>query len=133
MPSPILKFDYAYAAYSATYVDDLKIYTSTDYGTTWTLALDMPGGTTGILNTGGTTTSYFIPTAAQWGTRTINLTSAVNRVKFTCTSGNGNNMYIDNVKVTQVYTHDAAVFALDPEQVFPLGTATPPTTACRSR
>ena len=128
LPSPILKFDYAYAAYSATYVDDLKIYTSTDYGTTWTLALDMPGGTTGILNTGGTTTSYFIPTAAQWGTRTINLTSAVNRVKFTCTSGNGNNMYIDNVKVTQVYTHDAAVFALDPEQVFPLGTATPKAT-----
>ena len=131
MPGPILKFDYAYAGYDATSIDDLKIYTSTDNGTTWTLLLDMPGGPTGTLNTfggAGITTSSFVPTAAQWGTKTLSIANTVNKVKFTATSAYGNNLYVDNVKITQVYAHDVSVSAVDPIQCYPHGTVSPKAT-----
>lgn len=56
LTSPLLKFDYAYATYSGE-VDQMDVYYSTNNGSTYTLLLAMPGGTSGILNTGGTTTS----------------------------------------------------------------------------
>jgi hypothetical protein len=96
---PVLKFDYAYATYSATYVDQMDVYYSTDAGTTYTLLLAMPGGTTGILNTGGTAADPFIPTSAQWATQTLPLPAGTNMIKFTATSAYGNDLYLDNVKI----------------------------------
>lgn len=96
---PVLKFDYAYAAYSAVEIDQMDVYYSTNAGATYTLLLAMPGGPTGILNTGGTTTGSFIPTAAQWATQTLPLPAGTNMIKFTAISAYGNNLYLDNVKV----------------------------------
>ena len=97
--APVLKFDYAYATYDATYIDSLKVMYSVDNGSTYALLLAMPGGTTGILNTGGTAADPFIPTAAQWGTQTLTLPAGANMIKFTGISAYGNNLFIDNVKV----------------------------------
>jgi len=93
-----LSFDYAYAAYQ-TVVDSLNIYYSTDSGTNWTLLQNMTGGPSGTLNTGGTTSSPFVPTASQWATKTINLPVGSNKLKFSAVSSYGNNLYIDNIKV----------------------------------
>ncbi len=95
---PKLKFDYAYATYTAE-KDSLKLYYSTNAGTTWTLLQGLAGGLTGILNTGGADTNSFIPAANQWATYTIALPAGANMVRFTGVSAWGNNLFIDNVKV----------------------------------
>ncbi len=93
-----LKFDHAYATYSGEN-DNLDILTSTDAGTTWTLLINYAGGTSGPLNTGGTTTSNFVPTAAQWATKTIALPVGTNKISFKGNTAFGNNLYVDNVKI----------------------------------
>jgi hypothetical protein len=97
--NPVLKFDYAYATYAGE-VDELDLYYSTNNGNTWTLLEAMPGGTSGILNTGGSVgTTVFIPTAGQWATHTKALPAGTNMIKFQAISAYGNNLYVDNVKV----------------------------------
>jgi hypothetical protein len=59
----------------------------------------MPGGLTGILNTGGALETSFVPVAGEWETHTIILPAGTNKVRFTAISAFGNNLYIDNVKV----------------------------------
>jgi photosystem II stability/assembly factor-like uncharacterized protein len=93
-----LKFDHAYATYSGEN-DNLDILTSTDAGTTWTLLINYAGGTSGPLNTGGTTTSAFVPTAAQWATKTIALPVGTNKISFRANTAFGNNLYLDNVRI----------------------------------
>ncbi|MCK9422001.1 MAG: carboxypeptidase regulatory-like domain-containing protein [Bacteroidales bacterium] len=95
---PLLKFDYAYATYSGE-MDEMDVYTSTDGGGTYDLLLAMPGGSTGILNTGGDVTSSFVPTPNQWATQSLTLPVGTNMVKFTAISAYGNNLYLDNVRV----------------------------------
>lgn len=96
--TPALMFDYAYATYQGE-VDRMDVYYSTDGGLNYSLLLGMPGGATGILNTGGTTTSSFIPTASQWSTQTLVLPAGTNMLKFTATSAWGNNLYLDNISI----------------------------------
>jgi photosystem II stability/assembly factor-like uncharacterized protein len=93
-----LKFDHAYATYSGEN-DNLDILTSTNGGTNWTLLINLAGGTSGPLNTGGTTSSNFVPTAAQWATKTFVLPVGTNKVSFKGNTAYGNNLYIDNVKI----------------------------------
>lgn len=100
-----LGFDYAYAAYSASYVDHLAIQVSTNAGATYSLLLDMPGGATGPLNTAGTQTGYFVPTATQWKTKSIPLPAGANRIRFDAITAYGNNLFIDHV---QIYDGTAA-------------------------
>jgi hypothetical protein len=95
----VLSFNYAYAAYSAVEIDKLEILASTDGGATYSSVEIMNGGPTGPLNTGGTTTSSFVPTSSQWGLKTINLPANTNRVSFKGISEYGNNLYLDNVRV----------------------------------
>jgi len=112
MTNPTLKFDYAYATYAGE-VDQMDVYTSTNGGASWNLLLAMPGGTAGILNTGGTTTSGFVPTAGQWGTQNLALPAGTNKVKFQAISAYGNNLYLDNISVYQPVAHDVAVMSID--------------------
>ena len=93
-----LGFDYAYAAYAGE-VDRLVVYASADGGTNYALLLDMPGGTTGALNTAGTKSSAFVPTALEWKTKGIPLPPAANRVRFDAVTAFGNNLYLDNVQI----------------------------------
>jgi len=98
MVTPKLKFDFAYATFTEE-VDEMDVYYSTTYGSTWTLLLAMPGGASGILNTAGATTDPFVPTAAQWRTHSMELPAGTNMLKFTAISAYGNNLYLDNITV----------------------------------
>ncbi|MFM7589078.1 MAG: fibronectin type III domain-containing protein, partial [Bacteroidota bacterium] len=75
------------------------IMASTDGGATYSSLEIMNGGPSGPLNTGGTTTSSFVPTVAQWALKTVNLPANINKVSFKGISEYGNNLYIDNVRV----------------------------------
>ncbi|MCX6267400.1 MAG: T9SS type A sorting domain-containing protein [Bacteroidetes bacterium] len=96
--SPVLKFDYAYATYVSE-VDEMIVYYSPDAGSTWHTLLAMPGGISGILNTGGTAEGSFVPDASQWGTRTLPLPAGTNMLKFKAISAYGNNLYLDNINI----------------------------------
>ena len=98
LTNPALRFDFAYATYS-TEVDQLNIYISSDGGGSFTLLQQMPGGTTGMLNTGGVTTSSFVPTSVQWNTFEIAVPSGTNMIAFEAISAYGNNLFIDNVEI----------------------------------
>ncbi len=107
-----LTFDHAYIKYNAAKNDSLKVYISTDCGTTWTL-LQAYGedGTTNWV-TGSNNTGQFIPSSsADWcgssgnaTCKTISLnTFAGNddvRIKFETVNAYGNNLFIDNVNIT---------------------------------
>ena len=98
LTAPVVKFDHAYATYSGEN-DQMDVYYSTNLGSTWSMLLNMPGGTGGILNTAGTSIAEFIPTASQWATRTIPLPPGTDMLKFKAISAYGNNLYLDNITV----------------------------------
>ncbi|MFZ4523062.1 MAG: T9SS type A sorting domain-containing protein [Bacteroidales bacterium] len=100
LTTPTLRFDYAYATYVVE-IDEMDVYYSTDFGTTWNSLLNMPGGQTGILNTAGATEDAFIPTSSQWDSQTLALPAGTNMLKFTAVSAYGNNLYLDNIRVTE--------------------------------
>jgi hypothetical protein len=129
LTSPVLKFDYAYATYAGE-VDQMNVYYSSDNGSSYTLLLAMPGGTSGILNTGGSVgnNTAFVPTASQWATQTLALPAGTNKIKFTAISAFGNNLFLDNVKVTQVYAHNVGVSSIDIQDAVNSGSLTPKAT-----
>lgn len=107
-----LIFDYAYATY-LNRVDKLEIFVSSDYGATYVLHYTMLGGSSGELNTAGSQSTDFIPTIGQWRTKTISIPLGTNKIRFTATSANGNNLYLDNIVLQQgpvdtVFNHDPA-------------------------
>ena len=99
---PKLKFDYAYAAYPFPgYEDDrLNVYYTTDFGFNWNLLTVMTGGSGGTLNTAGASYGPFTPNLSQWATQSISLPTGTNRIKFEAISGMGNNLYLDNIRVS---------------------------------
>ena len=122
--SPTLSYDYAYTPvlYQSTiYGDTLAVYYSTDCGNTWTSLLNKGG--MALSTTGSSSTTLFVPTAAQWKTEIINLPASLigqpevmfsfeNRCQW------GNMMYLDNINITAV---TAITEETSPEQlnVFP--------------
>ncbi len=99
--TPTLTFDLAYATY-ATEADKLEVFVSDDCGDNWTNVYDKSGTN---LNTAPPTTSPFVPSAAQWRNESVNLFGYSNPsilLKFVATSAYGNNLYIDNVNLSQL-------------------------------
>jgi len=97
-----LEFDVAGATYTGGEVDQVNLEASSNGGTTWTLvqAMDNDDSPVGLLNTGGATSSFFIPSSAQWASRAFPLPAGTNRVRFLGTSDFGNGVYIDNIDLT---------------------------------
>lgn len=99
--NPAMTFDRAYTTYNGEN-DKLEVLTSLDCGATWSTVYTKSGS---ALQTAPTTTVYFTPTASQWVTEIVPLPSVANQsqvlVKFRATSDYGNNLYIDNVNLTQ--------------------------------
>ena len=97
-----LKFFVAYAPYSATFSDGLQVTASENCGVSFQQIFSKSGTT---LATAPTTTSAFVPTAAQWREETIDLAAAGLLGKsnillaFNNVSGYGNMLYIDNVRL----------------------------------
>jgi hypothetical protein len=95
-----LIFDVAYARYNFTYFDRLQIFASKDCGGSWDVIYDKSGLT---LATAPSTNSVFVPTATQWRTDTVDLANYSQEsnviIKFSNISGNGNNLYLDNINI----------------------------------
>lgn len=98
-----LKFDVAYRRYTSG-TDRLYIEISEDCGATWnsTPIYDKSGTTLDVITT--TTSNYYQPTGtSDWRTETIDLTpfitSSSKNIKFRFRAkGNGNNIYVDNLR-----------------------------------
>lgn len=114
--SDSLVFDHAYATYSAASggeKDSLRIYYSTDGGGNWSHLITYIGGRTGPLNTGGYTTEEFVPTPAQWATKSVVLPTGANKLKFVAHSAFGNQLYIDNIRISYPsLLHDVGISAI---------------------
>jgi len=107
-PGATFTFKYAYARYNTANVDVLKCQVSSNCGGTWT---DIVFGNNSTLCTGsgGTTTSPFIPTSAQFKLYTLTTHPGFNpfktqpnvRIRFYFqedpTAGFGNNIYLDDI------------------------------------
>ncbi len=101
--SATMTFDVAYCRYSAVYTDSLRVFVSTDCGSTWT-AVYNKGGFTGLQTAPDNATTVFVPTAAQWRTETVSMTPYAGQanvmVKFQNRSGWGQMLYLDNINIT---------------------------------
>ncbi|MGP8216329.1 MAG: C10 family peptidase [Bacteroidia bacterium] len=115
--SPELYFDVAYEPYGVIsgvdYTDTLAVYYSTDCGNTWKNVY-LKGGTTlcttGGTAGGGTDTLHgggcFLPGSTHWRTDTIKIPAIAGNAdvmfSFENRSGNGTNLYVDNVNIPGV-------------------------------
>ena len=70
-----LKFNWAYALYSASYADRMIVKVSKDGGATFPFTIFDRAGS--ALATAPTTTSEFVPTSGQWGTFAYSLSGIV--------------------------------------------------------
>jgi hypothetical protein len=100
-------FDRSHRRYSNTDIDSLNIYISTDCGGTWT-RLYTKGGTQLATVTGTLTTAYTPTSNAQWARDSVSLSAYVGQpsvyLKFESRSGWGNNLYLDNINVSNLTT-----------------------------
>lgn len=100
-----LSFDLAYAEYAPNYRDTLEILISLDCGSTWASVYKKWGQE---LATAPNTTELFIPTADQWRTDSIDLTSFIGQenvlIKFSNINGYGQPLYVDNVNMGGITT-----------------------------
>lgn len=98
-----LNFKVAHARYSANYTEALEVLVSSDCGATWTSEWSKSGAT---LATAANTTSAFTPTAAQWRSECVDLSSYAGNnkvfVKFVGTNEYGNNVYVDDITISNV-------------------------------
>lgn len=98
----ILTFDVAHAIYSASYSDRLKVNVSSDCGATWTNVYDKAGSTLATVT--AAQTAVFTPSAAQWRLETVSLDQFIGLsellVQFQGISAFGNNIYVDNINIT---------------------------------
>jgi len=108
-----LLFDYAYGAASSAHVDRLVVEASTDAGLTYTVLVTMDGGLSGSLVTAPRPADFFMPTAAQWKTKSLLLPAGTNRVRFRAVSAYANSLYIDNCRVSSQLSVDVAAQSID--------------------
>ena len=96
----ILTFDVAYAYYNDQDQDKLQVHVSKDCGTNYSV-LYKKGGSQ--LATAPPTTGYFVPTATQWRTESINLSAYIGtrdvNIKFRNLNKFAQPVYIDNIKL----------------------------------
>jgi hypothetical protein len=98
--NPNLYFSIAHARYNTTTSDMLTVEASTDCGNTWTNVWEKSGA---ALATTNPTTSSYVATASHWRAESVSLDefAGFNEViiRFKATSGYGNNLYLDDVKL----------------------------------
>lgn len=95
---PFLKFDLAHKRYGSK-IENLKVESATNCQDTWTVLYDVsdPELSSGVSN------SQFIPSSGDWRTQKIDLSGISDlsnvELRFVFTSGNGNIIWIDNLKI----------------------------------
>ncbi len=100
-----LTFDVAYRRYDNTSTDELRVEISTDCGATWS-ATPIYAKSGATLATGANTTARYVPGAAgEWRTETVSLSAYTGqriRLRFVTVNQYGNNIWIDNVRITHL-------------------------------
>jgi hypothetical protein len=106
-----LKFDVAHRFYSTTDIDSLNIYVSTNCEGSWTRIYTKGGAQ--LATVAGAFTSAYNPGAnTEWRRDSVSLSAFTGQpsvyVKFESRSGWGNNVFIDNINISQapVGLHD---------------------------
>jgi len=111
-PAAQLSFDVAYARYSASLYDGLRVEVSTDCGQTYSQLYFKEDLT---LATAGTQTGQFSPAAASdWRTEVIDLAPYIgNNVAFRFVNicGYGNDLFLDNINVTTLNNAPSVAFS----------------------
>ncbi|MFM2285818.1 MAG: hypothetical protein RLZZ543_1315 [Bacteroidota bacterium] len=110
-----LYFEYAYRRRSTSITDSLLVYASGDDGQSWQLLLALAEDGFGTFATGGIFPNSFVPTSAlNWCTSSTTGPDCFSldlsafdgletiRVKFESYNASGNNIYIDNVRVSGI-------------------------------
>ena len=99
-PSPSLKFDVAHRRYQ-TSNDKLTVKVSTDCGATWTTAWEKQGADLATVTSGS---GEFNATSSQYRTEKVDLSAFGNNasviIKFVFTSNYGNNIFVDNIQIS---------------------------------
>ncbi|HPW64206.1 MAG TPA: choice-of-anchor J domain-containing protein, partial [Cyclobacteriaceae bacterium] len=114
-PVALLKFDRAYAVYSAANPERLRVLVSTvcDFNNSPDEVFNKAGSD---LATAPQTTSQFSPNASQWVTETISLNQFIGskiQIAFEVTNGWGNDVYLDNVVVLSDEFVDLALLSVE--------------------
>jgi len=98
---PVITFKVAYAERDTSLNDILSVSASDDCGATW-LTRYQKSGT--AFSTTGIHSGYFIPTASEWRLDSVIFPTMRNksnvRFRFQNRSGEGNNIYIDDINIT---------------------------------
>lgn len=98
-----LTFKVAYARRNTESSDKLEVFISTDCGKTWSRRFSKTGANLATVN--NTITAAFNPTATQWRSETVNISTlagaAKAMIRFTVTDGNGNNLYLDDINILE--------------------------------
>jgi len=102
--SPRLTFNLAYRRYNSSSTEKLRVFMSTDDGSSWNEIYT--SGSYSYIN------DPFYPTDYQWSAQSINLlnylsnnteTEAI-KLKFEFSGGQGNNMWVDNIHIYSYYS-----------------------------
>jgi hypothetical protein len=111
---PVLVFKMAYQQKSASNNDKLQVFLSDNCGAAWVSKWARMGS--GISTVSGASTSAFVPTASQFHTYTVNISSLASshnvifRWKFFADpNGPGNNLYIDDINIVSSVTGVASI------------------------
>lgn len=99
-----LTFTHAYAQYSSTSDDRLKVKVSTDCGATWTTVFNKAGAALATAPLHGNNIRFW-PEITEWEDNTVDLSAYDNEseviIAFEGTSDYGNSLFIDDVNTSQ--------------------------------
>lgn len=114
----IIQFDLAHKNYpDAAYNDTLQVLVSNDCGATFTPFFNKAGAA--LATAGSSSDGYFTPAAGDWQTQKVVvdgsiLTSGNIVIAFRNISNFGNNIFIDNINITQEKSRDLTVTGVNP-------------------
>ena len=116
-----LSFDVAYVRYAVNYSDSLEVLISTDCGQSFQ-SVYFKGGAD--LATAPDKNVAFVPTASEWRTDSVDLSSFIGQseimIVFRNHSGWGNNLYLDNINLSEAFVTDLEISATsDPILLYP--------------
>ncbi len=102
---PALNFDYAYTFWSGgPLYDSLKIEISTDCGLSFDEVLFYDGGES-LATVPGLTVPFSPTTESDWASQSVNLVPYISEsviIRFTGINGWGNNLYLDNINISNI-------------------------------